>query len=245
MLRSPRPQAAAGTPRRARAAWRSAGLLIAAATRRAGVNKPICELQAHEAQQAVAAGAACASQLEKSPALHLPAGPGSHPAPSAAPRPSCRGPVAWLPFRASALPCPGRPWCAPRKAVMAASSQLRAQAACGTQAAAAAAGQRRPAPPARRQRRPAARRRPLHVASAASVELDMDVTSSVDIENIEYEDGLFTVQARGRQTSGWLVGWPVGCPCGARAVVAMLFRLPVHAALYRSLAPCCCCRAAC
>lgn len=44
----------------------------------------------------------------------------------------------------------------------------------------------------------------------------MEVTSSVDIENIEYEDGLFTVQARlQRQTSGCLrllaALWAAGC----------------------------------
>lgn len=75
---------------------------------------------------------------------------------------------------------------------MAIASLCTQQQACRTPSAAPAARQRlQLATP--RQPQPARR---LSIAHAASVELDMDVTSSVDIENIQYEDGCYTVQAR-------------------------------------------------
>ncbi|PRW59177.1 hypothetical protein C2E21_2638 [Chlorella sorokiniana] len=73
---------------------------------------------------------------------------------------------------------------------MATASLRTLQPACGGPAATAAARQRRRQLPPLQPRRA----RQLGVAHAASVELDMDVTSSVDIENIQYEDGCYTVQ---------------------------------------------------
>lgn len=80
---------------------------------------------------------------------------------------------------------------------MATASLRTLQLACGSPAA-AAQQRRRQLPPLRpRQARQAG------IAHAASVELDMDVTSSVDIENIQYEDGCYTVQASDGSAAGW------------------------------------------